>query len=397
MMNTLAFDMNSPIIPTFGKFSNQIPNDLFANIRPITSSTPTDHIINSLLCLNQDNKGSQITPVSYDHHLAIINRISSSTSNHGYIFPAHVNGQQMTFLLSNNLITSQQHQDIMGTLTQQQISKSTSNSCIMERGLLHDSPTISLSSSPSSSFQSTVPITSKSSEKKSIKQKIVDLNQNSKQKNSRGNNIPIKGRNVKVVKGRSPKHCKSQSTRQNRIAHNEMEKNRRANLRGHLEMLRTVVPSATISSRDTTLALLTRANNHLKTIKETKTKMMEQKEALLARNQQLKSRIAHLKNEIKNRKVKTVSCISNISSLSTTTTTLSIAGSSSSTSLPIIGYHSLIFEPKQTTKSPIKQYPDISQTNIIVNKQYSYDPFNDGLIAALPFTYPYNNGAMSVS
>lgn len=43
-----------------------------------------------------------------------------------------------------------------------------------------------------------------------------------------------------------------------------MEKNRRANLRGHLEMLRTVVPSATISSRDTTLALLTRANNHLK-------------------------------------------------------------------------------------------------------------------------------------
>ncbi|CEF71218.1 Myc-type, basic helix-loop-helix (bHLH) domain-containing protein [Strongyloides ratti] len=410
-MNTISIDINSPFLPSIGQFSNQLSNNIFANIRQITPSNQTNHIIHPTLCLNQDNKGNQITPVSYDQYLAMVNTINSaettSAHNQGYIFSSPTYRQGITFLSPSNLITSQSHQinhNVMKTLSQQKPSNVISNSSIMEKIKIQDSSilpfSLSLSSSPSNSTSSTLPINiihPKCNEKKSIKQKIVDLTQNSKQKNVRGSNILVKGRNGKVVKGRSSKNCKSQSSRQNRIAHNEMEKNRRANLRGHLEMLRTVVPSATISSRDTTLALLTRANNHLKTIKENKIKMMEQKEKLLARNQELKTKIAHLKSKINTRKNKTVSYISNISSLSTTTTTLSIAGSTSSTSSPIMSYHSMIFNLNKTTKSPTKQYPEVSQTNIIVNKQYSYDPYNDGLIAALPLTYPYNNGAMPVS
>lgn len=50
-----------------------------------------------------------------------------------------------------------------------------------------------------------------------------------------------------------------------RAAHNELEKNRRANLRGHLEALKEVLPAETDSQqRDTTLSLLTRARNHIR-------------------------------------------------------------------------------------------------------------------------------------
>ena len=43
-----------------------------------------------------------------------------------------------------------------------------------------------------------------------------------------------------------------------------MEKNRRANLRGHLEALKSVLPPESDTHRDTTLSLLTRARNYIK-------------------------------------------------------------------------------------------------------------------------------------
>ncbi|VDO91396.1 unnamed protein product [Heligmosomoides polygyrus] len=49
-----------------------------------------------------------------------------------------------------------------------------------------------------------------------------------------------------------------------RAAHNELEKTRRANLRGCLETLKTLVPPIADASRNTTLALLTRARDHIK-------------------------------------------------------------------------------------------------------------------------------------
>jgi hypothetical protein len=48
-----------------------------------------------------------------------------------------------------------------------------------------------------------------------------------------------------------------------RAAHNELEKNRRANLRGHLEALKSVLPPEADTHRDTTLSLLTRARNYI--------------------------------------------------------------------------------------------------------------------------------------
>jgi hypothetical protein len=56
----------------------------------------------------------------------------------------------------------------------------------------------------------------------------------------------------------------SQSTRQSRAAHNELEKNRRSQLRSFLEKLKSVLPADHDSTRDTTLSLLTRARNYLR-------------------------------------------------------------------------------------------------------------------------------------
>lgn len=51
-----------------------------------------------------------------------------------------------------------------------------------------------------------------------------------------------------------------------RAAHNELEKTRRANLRGYLEKLKSLVPPIADASRNTTLALLTRARDHIKVL-----------------------------------------------------------------------------------------------------------------------------------
>ncbi|PIC18849.1 hypothetical protein B9Z55_024598 [Caenorhabditis nigoni] len=53
------------------------------------------------------------------------------------------------------------------------------------------------------------------------------------------------------------------SSKHSRAAHNELEKTRRANLRGCLETLKVLVPCVTDATRNTTLALLTRARDHI--------------------------------------------------------------------------------------------------------------------------------------
>uniref|UniRef100_A0A914I5E0 BHLH domain-containing protein n=1 Tax=Globodera rostochiensis TaxID=31243 RepID=A0A914I5E0_GLORO len=72
------------------------------------------------------------------------------------------------------------------------------------------------------------------------------------------------------------------ASRQSRAAHNELEKNRRANLRGHLEALKAALPPEAETQRDTTLSLLTRARNHIRTIKEQKAELLAKRKALLA-------------------------------------------------------------------------------------------------------------------
>uniref|UniRef100_A0A914RDG2 BHLH domain-containing protein n=1 Tax=Parascaris equorum TaxID=6256 RepID=A0A914RDG2_PAREQ len=51
--------------------------------------------------------------------------------------------------------------------------------------------------------------------------------------------------------------------RGNRAAHNELEKTRRANLRGYLDKLKDIIPASCDSTRYTTLSLLTQARDYI--------------------------------------------------------------------------------------------------------------------------------------
>ncbi|KAI6201974.1 BHLH domain-containing protein [Aphelenchoides besseyi] len=89
----------------------------------------------------------------------------------------------------------------------------------------------------------------------------------------------------------------SHSTRQSRAAHNELEKNRRANLRGYLDKLKSVLPPDPESTRDTTLSLLTRARNYIRLMKRQKQTMLTVRNEALADNLRLQERLAALKNQ----------------------------------------------------------------------------------------------------
>ncbi|KAL7070216.1 hypothetical protein ACQ4LE_010619 [Meloidogyne hapla] len=80
---------------------------------------------------------------------------------------------------------------------------------------------------------------------------------------------------------------RASGSRQSRAAHNELEKNRRANLRGHLEALKSVLPPESDAHRDTTLSLLTRARNYIKFVDEQKTALLKKREALLVEHHRL--------------------------------------------------------------------------------------------------------------
>ncbi|XP_072294004.1 max dimerization protein 3 [Eucyclogobius newberryi] len=87
---------------------------------------------------------------------------------------------------------------------------------------------------------------------------------------------------------RSKQKSKKISAGGNRSVHNELEKNRRAQLRYFLEQLKKQVPLSTDSMRNTTLNLLRRAQLHIK-------KLQEQDE----RAEQLKGRLRWEQRELR--------------------------------------------------------------------------------------------------
>ncbi|KAK7922121.1 hypothetical protein WMY93_009023 [Mugilogobius chulae] len=87
--------------------------------------------------------------------------------------------------------------------------------------------------------------------------------------------------------GRNKQKSKKISAGGNRSAHNELEKNRRAQLRYFLDQLKKQVPLSTDSMRNTTLNLLRRAQLHIK-------KLQEQDE----RAEQLKGRLRWEQREL---------------------------------------------------------------------------------------------------
>ncbi|XP_029021567.1 max dimerization protein 3 [Betta splendens] len=80
----------------------------------------------------------------------------------------------------------------------------------------------------------------------------------------------------------------------NRSVHNELEKNRRAQLRHCLEQLKKQVPLSSDSVRNTTLNLLRRAQLHIKKLQEQDERAEELKGRLLWEQRELRVRLEQL-------------------------------------------------------------------------------------------------------
>ncbi|XP_062307372.1 max dimerization protein 1 isoform X1 [Osmerus eperlanus] len=89
-------------------------------------------------------------------------------------------------------------------------------------------------------------------------------------------------------KNKSKKNFSSRST------HNEMEKNRRANLRLCLERLKSLVPLGPDTSRHTTLSLLMKAKEHIKRLEESERRAQHALEQLQREQRHLQRRLEQL-------------------------------------------------------------------------------------------------------
>ncbi|XP_053276507.1 max dimerization protein 1 [Pleuronectes platessa] len=89
-------------------------------------------------------------------------------------------------------------------------------------------------------------------------------------------------------KSKSKKNTSSRST------HNEMEKNRRANLRLCLERLKSLVPLGEDANKHTTLSLLMKAKDHIKRLEESDRKAQHTVEQLQREQRHLRRRLEHL-------------------------------------------------------------------------------------------------------
>ncbi|KHJ77491.1 Helix-loop-helix DNA-binding domain protein, partial [Oesophagostomum dentatum] len=139
-----------------------------------------------------------------------------------------------------------------------------------------------------------------------------------------------------------------------RAAHNELEKTRRANLRGCLETLKTLVPPLGDASRNTTLALLTRARDHIKQLEECNAVLLQERDRLQDQKSLLQNELERLKE----------------STSSQSTSRPSSTNSRLSRDSPIFLEYSPSSKPAQSPQP------------III------DPMAEGLLPALPICYP---------
>ncbi|XP_030227438.1 max dimerization protein 1 [Gadus morhua] len=89
-------------------------------------------------------------------------------------------------------------------------------------------------------------------------------------------------------KSKSKKNTSSRST------HNEMEKNRRANLRQCLERLKSLVPLGADTSRHTTLSLLMKAKDHISRLEDSERRAQHTLEQLQRERRHLRRRLEQL-------------------------------------------------------------------------------------------------------
>jgi hypothetical protein len=177
----------------------------------------------------------------------------------------------------------------------------------------------------------------------------------------------------------------SHSTKQSRAAHNELEKNRRANLRSYLDQIKAILPPEYDSTRDTTLSLLTRARNHLRILGHRKNEMLCRRNDIVTENAKLKERIEKAKamriakryrkqEEQQQQQQQQQQQEQNVQEECTPTVTPMITSRNGS---PIF------LEYSPSTKPPQLFIPSPTDRMVTI------DPYLEGLLPPVPLSYPY--------
>ncbi|VDK63248.1 unnamed protein product [Onchocerca ochengi] len=167
-------------------------------------------------------------------------------------------------------------------------------------------------------------------------------------------------------------------------AHNELEKTRRANLRGYLDNLKDIVPSSSDNARNTTLSLLTRARDYILELDKLVKSAEERKKQLEKRHSALRLVLEGLHpekiliQESRSESASTISAIddNDYGTLSSSASSSSSLTFSDNTSCLDFGSKlSVSSSNSSLVSSPIHPYPP-------------FDPYLNGLLPALPLCYP---------
>ncbi|VDN17732.1 unnamed protein product [Gongylonema pulchrum] len=170
-----------------------------------------------------------------------------------------------------------------------------------------------------------------------------------------------------------------------RAAHNELEKTRRANLRGYLDRLKEIVPPGAENARSTTLSLLTRARDYI-LVCHFACILQSSQEINFERKQQLEKRCATLRlviesfqsqktsstEESRPGSASTISAIDDIDFGLLSSSSDNISCLNFSTKLSVSSDSS---SNSSVVSSPVQSYPPV-------------DPYVNGLLPALPLCYP---------
>uniref|UniRef100_A0AC34GWM9 BHLH domain-containing protein n=1 Tax=Panagrolaimus sp. ES5 TaxID=591445 RepID=A0AC34GWM9_9BILA len=169
-----------------------------------------------------------------------------------------------------------------------------------------------------------------------------------------------------------------------KAAHNELEKNRRANLRSYLDQIKAILPPEYDSARDTTLSLLTRARNHLRILGHRRNEMLCRRNDIVTENAKLKERIEKAKamrNAKRCRKQEEQHQHQQqqniISQEEFTPTVTPMITDNSRNGSPIFLEYSPSTKPQQLfIPSP-------------TDRMVTIDPYLEGLLPPVPLSYPY--------
>uniref|UniRef100_A0A915PUB0 BHLH domain-containing protein n=1 Tax=Setaria digitata TaxID=48799 RepID=A0A915PUB0_9BILA len=169
-----------------------------------------------------------------------------------------------------------------------------------------------------------------------------------------------------------------------KAAHNELEKTRRANLRGYLDNLKDIVPPSSDNARNTTLSLLTRARDYILELDRLVKNAEEQKHQLEKRHSTLQLMLEGLHHEkgltleSRSESASTVSAVDDneYGILSSSASSSSSLAFSDNTSCIDFGSKlSVSSSSSSLVSSPVHPYPP-------------FDPYLNGLLPALPLCYP---------